>query len=998
MKNTLIIVVQLLCFAVASYAAPQQPGGVCRHEFQAKETVVFCEEEGYTTYKCRRCDSTYAKVVPAAGHDYRDEYVVTNCEEGGVIHSVCSRCDKEVTSFLEPQAHKYDSKETPATCLATGNIAYKCRVCGSGYTEELPALGHAYTTTVIDPTIHEDGYTLHKCTRCTDSFKDGYVIKLDATDYFKNVRFSEIMPCNTSTIINTDNYNFSGFIEFKNNANYQIDLSQCVLTHFKLTAKGNFKEKWVWQIEKDVVIGKSGYTMVWMDESTGKNHSPYKLDTDGGYLTLTYDGVLIDSIAYGYTDAHVSYGRFGGEEGYMQPSPLKDNTFVVSDLSSNNRCEAPEFSETPGVLSRAADVRLSCATSGALIYYTLDGTEPSVTNGLLYSTAISVKENTNIRAVAVHSDMLPSKISTGSYIFEDQKHSACGGFTVPIVSITIDNLYYNDPMVGMFETGKNGISGEKDCQRTVSNVNRDWERPLNFEYIVDGEQVLSQEVESGIVGGCSRLEKIKSISLKASKKTGVDSLDYHFFQSKPELIHQTLHLRNGGSGYSCVPFRDGLMQTFAHGMNIDYQAYQPVAYYMNGKYVGMMALHERTNADYVKANYGIDEDKIDMITVSDQLGIKASRGDMEAYNELIDYLNHNSPAGEGYYEGACERMDMDEYIDYQIFQQFIANTDWPGNNTKIWRKKKDGVFRWIVFDTDFGFKLCSDWGGSSSRNMIEWCQGVGTTSWANKKDWMVNIFKPLSQNKSFERKFVTKYLMELSTRFTEENINAVFDSITDLVSGEYCAYLSTDAVRAAKDMRTFALARPAKIYGHINSYVKGGGVISLSVTSNVEGAILTLNGEEFSQFDGMYISGYGFDLKAAAPEGYRFVGWNISDEAKMKLATKEVGIDGLSGSLSGTLSGEENIVAVFEKSSAITSVDDQKVQSVRLYPNPAHDYVNIVTSEKVLRVTCNDLRGCVMKQVADGSMQMDVRDIPSGIYVMKIETENGMSCQQFVKE
>ena len=865
-KSILISSLSLFCTMSVFSAPPEpdQPGKECHHEFRMENSMTYCESEGYETYKCRKCDSTYTVTVAPVGHDYE--------------------------------------------------------------------------TIVHDPTIDEDGYTLHRCKRCGDSYKDSFISKLDPKEYFSQVRFSEVMPCNMSTYVNTDNYNFSGYIEFKNGASYQVDLKHCVLTHYKLTSKNKYKEKWVWTIDNTVLLKGSDLSILWADELTTNNHAPYKLDTDGGYLTLSYDGELIDSIAYGFTDSHVSYGD---AEGYMHPTPFEENTFVVSDLTTNNRCQIPTFNQQPGLLQSPTEVTLSCATSGALIYYTLDGTEPSETNGILYSEAISVSQNANIRAVAIHSGMLSSKIATASYIFSDSKHEGCGGYTVPIVSVTIDELYYDDPMLGMFVTGKNGISGEKDCQRTVSNANRDWKRPLNFEYIVDGRQVVSQEVESEIVGGCSRLESIKSISLKSSKKTGVDHFDYHFFESKPDMIHQALHLRNGGSGYSCVPFRDGLMQTFAIGLNIDYQAYQPVAYYLNGKYVGMMGLHERTTADYVKANYGLEDDEIDMIRVSDQLGIKATEGDMDAYNELVDYLNHTDVNSEDFYKGAASRMDMDEYIDYQIIQQFVANTDWPGNNTKIWREKNGGLFRWILFDLDFGFKICSDWSGSSSRNMIQWCQGEGKTSWANNRDWMVNIFKPLSKNKQFERKFVTKFLLNLADHLSEERINAVFDSITSLVKGEYCAYKNTDAANAAKDMRKFALARPEYIYGHINTYVNGDGAVKLSIHSNVEGATFTLNDEPFVKFDGKYIAGYDMQVNAFAPEGYIFSGWEISDEKNIDIRER-AGEQAMymPGYLSGSLKGEVQITAIFEKTQNVspTLVINEICTSSDANSNNADDY------------------------------------------------------------
>ena len=53
-----------------------------------------------------------------------------------------------------------------------------------------------------------------------------------------------------------------------------------------------------------------------------------------------------------------------------------------------------------------------------------------------------------------------------------------------------------------------------------------------------------------------------------------------------------------------VRVRDGYMQALSKPMNLDYQAYQPVAYYLNGEYKGLMGLRERTNKDYVEANYG----------------------------------------------------------------------------------------------------------------------------------------------------------------------------------------------------------------------------------------------------------------------------------------------------------------------------------------------------------------------------------------------------------
>lgn len=647
------------------------------------------------------------------------------------------------------------------------------------------------------------------------------------SDYIPAISISEIMPCNLSTYMDSDYYNFSGYMEFANNGTCRENLKSYTITHYKLKKKGKYALKWEWEIQQDYYVESNSRKLMWFDErytdesaksSKKCDHSPYKLDTDGGYILISKEGILIDSIAYGKMDAHVSFGRDeSGEIGYMNPSPYKENDKAYPSLTEEERCEPVEFSEQGGIKESEFTLSLSCWTQDAEIYYTIDGKEPTPTSGTLYTEPIQIEKNTCVRARAYHANKIKSSISTHSYIFSDEKHEKCGGFNIPIVSLTVDNDYFYDDMIGIYTTGKNGTQGDKDCSG-YGNYNQDWQRPLNFEYIVDGKQEVSREVESSIVGGCSITETVKSLSLKSSKQTGKEYYDYAFFASKPEINHKTIHLRNGGTDHRGIRFRDGIMQTFAIGMNIDYQAYQPVAYYLNGKYMGLMNLNERTNADYVTSNYGIDEDDIDLVVISDQKGIYASKGDLEAYNELVDYLTSSDPEDENYFAGACERMDMDEYIDYQIIQQFMVNMDWPGNNTKIWRERKEGSkFRWILFDMDYGLGLNNF--KNYKTNMIKWCQGENASyNWATKKDWMTKIFANLSQNAEFKKKFYNRFNEQLETTFSPEHITTVFDSITTMIDAEFCATKGQTATSASESIKEYALKRPDVIEEQLKEY------------------------------------------------------------------------------------------------------------------------------------------------------------------------------------
>ncbi len=78
-------------------------------------------------------------------------------------------------------------------------------------------------------------------------------------------------------------------------------------------------------------------------------------------------------------------------------------------------CTTPVASIAAGTYAVAQSVTL---TSGATeqIYYTTNGTTPSETNGILYSTAINIAASTMLRAVAIKNGYSDSQIANYEYI------------------------------------------------------------------------------------------------------------------------------------------------------------------------------------------------------------------------------------------------------------------------------------------------------------------------------------------------------------------------------------------------------------------------------------------------------------------------------------------------------------------------------------------------------------------------------------------------------
>lgn len=77
----------------------------------------------------------------------------------------------------------------------------------------------------------------------------------------------------------------------------------------------------------------------------------------------------------------------------------------------------PAFSPAGGTYKGAQTVSVSCATSGATIWYTTDGSAPS-TSSTRYSAAIQVASSRTLKAIATKSGMTNSGVASASYVIQ----------------------------------------------------------------------------------------------------------------------------------------------------------------------------------------------------------------------------------------------------------------------------------------------------------------------------------------------------------------------------------------------------------------------------------------------------------------------------------------------------------------------------------------------------------------------------------------------------
>ncbi|MBQ6187086.1 MAG: chitobiase/beta-hexosaminidase C-terminal domain-containing protein [Prevotella sp.] len=94
------------------------------------------------------------------------------------------------------------------------------------------------------------------------------------------------------------------------------------------------------------------------------------------------------------------------------------NNYLVSYTAPAVAVESPTFSPVAGTYAEAQSVTISCETSGAKIYYTVDGSDPTA-NSTEYTAAINVSTTTTIKAIAIAGNE-SSAIATATYHINSQ--------------------------------------------------------------------------------------------------------------------------------------------------------------------------------------------------------------------------------------------------------------------------------------------------------------------------------------------------------------------------------------------------------------------------------------------------------------------------------------------------------------------------------------------------------------------------------------------------
>ncbi|MEO0044020.1 MAG: hypothetical protein RL329_3468, partial [Bacteroidota bacterium] len=541
--------------------------------------------------------------------------------------------------------------------------------------------------------------------------------------------------------------------------------------------------------------------------------------------------------------------------------------------------QPPVASIKGGRFSAPINISLASPTPNAVIRFTLDGAEPTELSDI-YTAPIQLNASTPLRAKAYGvAPMTVSQTITHTYLF-NVSHA------FPIIALSFKNSDFFHPDTGMYIQYQQKIEVKANIELFEPNMDT---------------AAFSKVVATEITGSTSAALPQKSLEIKSKNAFGTPTIPYKLFPNLPYTDYKRFVLRNSGNEWGITMFRDAMVSGLFRDVDdvldvlqkpaTHMQGYRPAVVYFNGQYWGIHNIRERMNTTYVDQHFNLSStaalSNYDM-SENDVALFKNLAGDSIAWFQFKGELQRSSRRfdTDTAFAWMEQRIDIDNFTDYVLFNVFADNTDWPSNNVRRFKERRvDAKWKWICYDLDFSFGLLTSGGFNTSdatQNALQRALNPPFPGYSTSL-----ILQKCFENAKYRQKFANRMADFLNTTFTSARVQGRIERFKNL----YAPEMEQHRVRWGtpfqpqwliniQKISDFAGKRAEFTYSHFRLQMPELTDTTL-VTLNVSPAnagMLKFNTLTLKQnrlpFVGKYFSGIPIPVKAVAAAGFRFVGWS----------------------------------------------------------------------------------------------------------------------------
>ena len=679
----------------------------------------------------------------------------------------------------------------------------------------------------------------------------GVLLPLAIQTSCQSIVISELMAANKKNI--SDGFGESDdWIELYNAGDSSIDIG-----NFFLTDNINNPTKHQIPATKPywTTIESHQRIILWVDgdDEQGTRHLNFNLAQKGGFIAIfDSDTNLIDQLNYPLQYSDISYGREQDASNQMCFFPIPTGGSPnVGGSRINDPAVFPEFSISSGFYDSSITISLSCSYEGS-IYYSTDGKEPTIEQGILYDSPIKIDSTTVLRATLIRKGYFAGTIVTQSYFINENP-------SIPVVSLTADPKDLWDKKQGIYYKYKR----------------KGWERQGNVEYFDLSDSgalypAFNNAINMRISGKTSRRQPKKSFALFTDDAYGHSRINYQIFKDKDIHSFGSIGIRSDATSGRNVPdlwvgerFKNELLYEVNKemGSTVGMQAYQPVLLFLNGKYWGLYNLMERKGADFIENNFGFAN--VDIMTGENETVV---RGNSRRYDELTTFILKNPSLNDSIYAKLCTMMNMECYIDYWIYEVYSSTHD-NQVNIRYWRPKGPSQkWEWISYDQD-------SWHTYDENSISRFAEGDE-----------VFLFSLLLESEHFRKDFANRMCDYLNTTLQSDNVIRLVNQITNHIALEVPrekerwqdTMLYIPSNQRVDWIMEYAVQRPCNIRSHIMThYGLEGGEAEITLKGNENGDI-QINSITIKKYPwkGYYLENIPISLQAIPKPGYKFVGWS----------------------------------------------------------------------------------------------------------------------------